>query len=112
MLHDNYLFLVESDRLQIKEVRSKTQMENLETKATPKRVWINPTCSASIAFSRQQDKNEKVIVVFTSLLTLTFDPTIQAPLGRREDTKRDRKTRKFFLDFDFASVMSEAELQN
>ena len=29
----------------------KIQAENLETKATPKRVWIRPTHSASVAFS-------------------------------------------------------------
>ena len=38
MLHDEYLCLVESGKQQIKEVRSKIQPENLETKATPKRV--------------------------------------------------------------------------
>ena len=43
MLHDNYLCLEESGKQQIKEVRSKIQPENVETKATPKRVWIRPT---------------------------------------------------------------------
>ena len=51
MLHDDYLCLVESGKQQIKEVRSKIQPENLETKATPKRVRIRPTHSASVAFS-------------------------------------------------------------
>ena len=32
MLHDNYLVLVESNKQQIKEARSRTQSENLETK--------------------------------------------------------------------------------
>ena len=35
MLRDNYLSLVESNKQQIKEVRSKTQPENLETKTAP-----------------------------------------------------------------------------
>ena len=51
MLHDNYLCLVESNKQQIKEVRSKIQAENSETKATSKRVWIRPIHSASVAFS-------------------------------------------------------------
>ena len=51
MLHDDYLCLVESGKQQIKEVRSIIQPENLETKATPKRVWIRPTHSAYAAFS-------------------------------------------------------------
>ena len=51
MLHDNYLCLVESNRPRIKEVRSKTQTENSETKATPQRVWIRPMNSAFVAFS-------------------------------------------------------------
>ena len=50
MLYDDYLRLVESVKQQIKEVRSKVQAENSETKATPKRVWIGPTRSASTAF--------------------------------------------------------------
>ena len=51
MLHNNYPGLVESDKQQIKEVRSKTQPENSKTKATSKRVWICPMHSASVAFS-------------------------------------------------------------
>ena len=51
MFYDDYLCLVESGKQQIKEVRSKVQPENLETKATPERVWIRPTHSAS-ALSR------------------------------------------------------------
>ena len=35
MLHDDYLCLMESGKQQIKEVRSKIQPENSETKATP-----------------------------------------------------------------------------
>ena len=42
MLHVDYLRLVKSGKRQIKEVRSKIQPENSETKATPKRVWIRP----------------------------------------------------------------------
>ena len=49
MLHDDYLCLVESGKQQIKV--EKIQPENLETKATPKRVWIRPMHSASAAFS-------------------------------------------------------------
>ena len=45
MLHENYLCLVESSKQQIQEVESKTQPENLETKATAQRVWIRPTYS-------------------------------------------------------------------
>ena len=61
MLHNNYLCLVESNKQQIKEVRSKIQTENAETiKATPKRVWIRPTHGASFAFSWQEDKNEEI----------------------------------------------------
>ena len=50
-LHDNYLCLVESNKQQIEKVRSKIQAENLETRAMPKRVWIRPMHSASVAFS-------------------------------------------------------------
>ena len=45
------LCLVESNKQQIKEVRSKIQAENLETKTIPKRVWIRPKHSSSVAFS-------------------------------------------------------------
>ena len=63
MLHDDYSCLVESDKQQIKEVRSKTQPRNFETKATPKRVWIvHPLCGTSIASSRE-DKNEEIIII-------------------------------------------------
>ena len=41
MLHNNHPCLVESNKQQIKEVKSKTQPENLKT--TPKRVWIRCT---------------------------------------------------------------------
>ena len=50
-LLDNYLCLVESNKQQIEKVRSKIQAENLETRATPKRVWIRPMHSVSVAFS-------------------------------------------------------------
>ena len=50
-LHDNYFCLVESNKQQIEEVRSKIQAENWKTRATPKRVWIRPMHSASVAFS-------------------------------------------------------------
>ena len=55
-IHDNYPCLVESDKQQINEVRNKTKVENSETKATSKRVRIRPMHSASVAFSRQEDK--------------------------------------------------------
>ena len=50
MLYNNYSYLVESDRQQIEEVKGKTQPENSETKATPKRVWIRLIYSVSVAF--------------------------------------------------------------
>ena len=50
MFHENYLRLVESDKQQIKEVRSKTQPENSEIKTTPELVWIRVVYSASVAF--------------------------------------------------------------
>ena len=59
MIHDNYLWLVESNKQQIEEIRSKTHTENSETRAVSKRVWIRPMHSAFVAFSRQEDKNEK-----------------------------------------------------
>ena len=41
-----WLFLlVEFIKQQIKEIRSKTQPENLEAKTTPERVWIHPMYS-------------------------------------------------------------------
>ena len=46
----NYLYLVEFDKQQIKEVRNKIQPENSE-EITPKRVWIRHMYSASVAFS-------------------------------------------------------------
>ena len=60
MLHDNYLCLVESDKHQIEEVRSKIQAETSETKATPKRIWSRHMHSASAAFSWQEDKNAEI----------------------------------------------------
>ena len=51
MFYVSYLCLVESKKQQIKEVRSKTQPENSETKATPKRVWIYLMHNASVTFS-------------------------------------------------------------
>ena len=60
MLDDNYPCLVESKEQQIKEVRSKTEPENLETTATSKRVWIRPICSVSVAFSSHENKNEEI----------------------------------------------------
>ena len=51
MLHGNYLCLVESNKQQIREVRSKTQPENWQTNATPKRVWsIGPMYTAPRRF--------------------------------------------------------------
>ena len=51
MLHDYYLSLVKSNKLQIEEIKRKIQEENLETRATPMRVWIRPVHSAPVAFS-------------------------------------------------------------
>ena len=51
MIHGNYSCLVESNKQQIKEVRSKNSIGNSETKDIPKRVWICPMYSASVAFS-------------------------------------------------------------
>ena len=51
---------MESDKQKIEEVRSKILAENSETKATPKRAWIRPMHSASVALSWQKDKNEKI----------------------------------------------------
>ena len=51
IFHDSYLYLMESNKQQIEEVRSKIQGENSETRATPKQVWISPMHSASVAFS-------------------------------------------------------------
>ena len=50
-LKDNYLSLADCNIQQIKEIRSKTQAENLATNATSKRVWIRPMYSASVSFS-------------------------------------------------------------
>ena len=60
ILHDNYLCLVESNKQQIKEVRSKTPTKNSGTKATPKRVCIRPMYSASFAFTLQEDKDKEI----------------------------------------------------
>ena len=60
MLHGNHLCLVESNKQQIEKVRSKTQAGNLETKATPTRVWIRPMYCASVPFSWQKDKNDEI----------------------------------------------------
>ena len=51
---------MESNKQQLKEVESKIQPENSETKATAKRVWIRPTYSASVAFSWHEDKLEEI----------------------------------------------------
>ena len=51
MLHGSYLCSVESNKQQIEEVRSTIQAENSETRATPKRAWIRPMHSPSVAFS-------------------------------------------------------------
>ena len=60
MLHDNYLCLLKFHKQQIEEVTCKIQADNLETRATPMRVWICPTQSASAAFSWQEDKNKEI----------------------------------------------------
>ena len=49
-LHGKYLCLEEFNKQQIEEVRSKIRAEKSETRATPKRVWINFIHSASVAF--------------------------------------------------------------
>ena len=73
MLHDKYLFLVESNKQQIEEVRSKIPAENSETRTTSKRVWICSMRSAYVAFSWQEDKNEEVIQKFIkSLVRILF----------------------------------------
>ena len=63
MFHGNYLRLEESNKQQIEEVATKIQAENSETRATPKRVWIRPMHSTCAAFSWQEDKNEKTIII-------------------------------------------------
>ena len=45
--------------------KHETQTENSETKATPKLVWIRSTCSAFVAFSWQENKNEEIIIIIT-----------------------------------------------
>ena len=51
MLYDNYSCEVERNKQQIKEIRSKIQLENSEANATPKRVWF-VLCVASSSLSR------------------------------------------------------------
>ena len=53
ILSDNYFCLVKANKQQIKEIRSKSQLEN---KPTPNQVWIRLTFSVPIAFNRQEDK--------------------------------------------------------
>ena len=55
--------MAESNQQQIKEVRSKTQPQNLETKTIPKQVRICHTHSASFAFSWQEGKEEEIIII-------------------------------------------------
>ena len=62
MLHDNYyLCLLESNKQQNKKVKSKTKVENSQTKATPRQIWIRLMYGAAVAFSKQKDKNEEII---------------------------------------------------
>ena len=42
---------------------NKIQAENSETRATPKRVWIRPMRSASVASSCQEDENKEIKVM-------------------------------------------------
>ena len=42
---------MELNKQQIEEVRRKIQAETLVTRATPKRVWIRPMHSASVALT-------------------------------------------------------------
>ena len=60
MLYYKYLCLVESNKQQNEEVKSKIHAENSETRLTPKRVWNRPMHSASVAFSWQEDTNEEI----------------------------------------------------
>ena len=53
---------------QIEKVRSKTQAENSETKATLKRLWIGPAYNASVAFSRHEDKSEEIVIIWKTKL--------------------------------------------
>ena len=48
----------------IEDVRSKTPVENSETRATPKRVRIRPVHNASAAFSGQENKNKEINLYF------------------------------------------------
>ena len=57
MPHNTYVCLVESNKQQIVKVRNKIQAETLETRSTPKQVWIRPMHSA---FSRQDDEKEEI----------------------------------------------------
>ena len=43
--------------------KQKNLRGKLGKKATPKRLWIRPIYSASVAFSRQEDKNEEIIII-------------------------------------------------
>ena len=67
MLHDNYLCLVESNKQQIEEVRSKMEAVNSETRTTPKRVWIR-LCAAHSSRSRDRRiKMKKSIIIIINL---------------------------------------------
>ena len=50
MLYDNYFCVVKSSQHQVKEVRSKTELENLEAKATHDGDWIPPVLCTSVTF--------------------------------------------------------------
>ena len=62
MLHDNYLCLVESDKLQIKEDRSKNSTGKLGNEDNSQARLDSPhvVYCAFIAFSRQEDKDEEI----------------------------------------------------
>ena len=60
MLYDNYLCLVESNKQEIEEVRSKAQLKNSKTRATPKPVWIRPMHRASVVTRDRRIKNDEM----------------------------------------------------
>ena len=60
MLHDNYSCLVKSNKQQIKGTRSKTQLGNLEAKATPTQAWIHLFILCIVTTSLLHDRRIKM----------------------------------------------------